>query len=161
MRALPLGTIAALAGGRLAGGQAERHALRVATDSRSGQPRELFVALRGENFDGHAFIGQARQRGAVGALVERVPASPAAAGFGFITVDDTLRALQELAKNYRRTLPRLKVVAVTGSNGKTSTKEFIAAALAARFRVHKTAGNLNNHLEIGRASCRERVSSPV
>ncbi|MDR0534319.1 MAG: UDP-N-acetylmuramoyl-tripeptide--D-alanyl-D-alanine ligase [Verrucomicrobiales bacterium] len=148
MKSLPLGTISSLAGGKLVSGQEERHALRVSTDTRSLQPGDLFIALRGENFDGHNFIEQAIQKGAVGALVEQVPSSLAVpAGFGFIEVDDVLAGLQRLAKNYRETL-KAKIVAITGSNGKTSTKEFVAAVLSSRFKTHRTTGNLNNHIGV-------------
>ncbi|MDR1146565.1 MAG: UDP-N-acetylmuramoyl-tripeptide--D-alanyl-D-alanine ligase [Verrucomicrobiales bacterium] len=145
---MPLGTVAELAGGRLASGPAARHALRVTTDTRALRPGDLFVALCGGRFDGHDFVAQAAQQGAVGVLVSRTDsASALPAGCAVIQVEDTLAGLQRLAKNYRRTLT-VKIVAVTGSNGKTSTKEFAAAVLGARFKVHKTAGNLNNHIGV-------------
>jgi UDP-N-acetylmuramoyl-tripeptide--D-alanyl-D-alanine ligase len=125
----------------------ETEAIRVCTDSRALQPGDLFVPLRGEHFDGHAFIEQARKAGAVGALSEQgVPAGMEIAGdFAIIKVEDTLKALQQIAGHYRQTLG-LKAVTITGSNGKTSTKDFTAEVLSERFNTLKTEGNLNNHI---------------
>jgi UDP-N-acetylmuramoyl-tripeptide--D-alanyl-D-alanine ligase len=107
------------------------------------QPGELFVALAGDRFDAHAFLGAARARGAAAAVVRR--GTPPLDGLPFFAVDDTLAALGLLARARRRRLPPGgPVVAVTGSSGKTSVKEMIRAALAPRWRVHATAGNLNN-----------------
>lgn len=116
---------------------------RVSTDTRSLAPGDLFVALAGERFDAHAFLGQARAAGAAAAVVRRGTAPEP--GLPLIEVPDTLEALGRLARARRRRLPAgAPVVAVTGSSGKTSTKELIRAALAVRYRVHATAGNLNN-----------------
>lgn len=145
MDSLSLAQIAALAGGSIASGNAETLASRVSTDSRTLQPGDLFVPLRGENFDGHKFIQQAAERGAVGAMVEQSWNGNAPENFGLIRVSDTLVGYQTLAANYRTSLP-LKVIAITGSNGKTSTKDFVAATLARKFRVTKTEGNFNNHV---------------
>ena len=126
---------------------------RVATDTRQLEAGDLFVALRGEHFDGHAFVAQALQRGAVGAVVE---ASWTGLGDSpqLIRVADTAQALADLAGAWRRSInPR--VVAVTGSNGKTSVKEMLAAilrsaatleGLSAEDSVLATVGNLNNTL---------------
>lgn len=119
--------------------------LRVSTDSRTLQAGDLFVPLRGENFDGHKFIQQAAERGAVGAMVEESWRENGPENFGLIRVADTLVGYQTLAANYRASLP-LKVIAITGSNGKTSTKDFVAATLTRKFRVTKTEGNFNNHV---------------
>jgi UDP-N-acetylmuramoyl-tripeptide--D-alanyl-D-alanine ligase len=123
----------------------------VVTDSRTIQPGDLFVALRGPRFDGHAFVGDAVARGAVAAVVEdgfevgetcgAVSGSPG----GAIGVPDTLAALQAMARAVR-TAAGTRVVAITGSAGKTTTKETVAAFLATRFRVVKNMGNLNNHI---------------
>src|SRR5205823_14279707 len=80
--------------------------------------------------------------------------------FALIEVADTLAALQQIAANYRRTLP-LKVVAITGSNGKTSTKDFTAAVLGERFRVTKTQGNLNNHIGLPLTMLRANASDEI
>lgn len=125
----------------------ETVATRVCTDSRALQPGDLFVPLRGEHFDGHAFLAQARAAGAVGALSEQgVPAGMEGAGdFAIIKVADALKGLQQIAGQYRQSLA-LKAVSITGSNGKTSTKDFTAAVLSERFKTLKTEGNLNNHI---------------
>jgi UDP-N-acetylmuramoyl-tripeptide--D-alanyl-D-alanine ligase len=116
---------------------------RVVTDSRLVRGGDFFVALRGEQLDGHSFLGEAREAGAAGALVSRV--RPDLVGMTQIEVPDTLRALQRMAESYRGEL-RLKAVAVTGSNGKTSTKEMTASVLGERLSVSKTVGNYNNHI---------------
>ena len=145
MDALSLDQIASFAGGTLSSGQGAAEVTRVSTDSRTLQPGDLFVPLRGENFDGHKFVAQAADRGAAGAMVEETWSGAVPTNFGLIRVADTLVAYQTLAANYRASLP-LKVIAITGSNGKTSTKDFVAATLAKKFRVTKTEGNFNNHV---------------
>jgi UDP-N-acetylmuramoyl-tripeptide--D-alanyl-D-alanine ligase len=115
----------------------------VSTDTRHLAPGTLFVALKGEQFDANAFLGQAKERGAAAAVVRR--GTPVVDGLPTFEVPDTLTALGLLARARRRWLPRgSPVVAVTGSSGKTSTKEMIRAVLATTFRVHATSGNLNN-----------------
>ena len=145
MEKLTLSQIAGLAGGNLATSNRDMMVTRVSTDSRTLQTGDLFVPLRGENFDGHKFIQQAAERGAVGAMVEEKWSGTAPANFALIRVADTLAGYQTLAANYRASLP-IKVIAITGSNGKTSTKDFVAAVLARKFRVTKTEGNFNNHV---------------
>jgi UDP-N-acetylmuramoyl-tripeptide--D-alanyl-D-alanine ligase len=115
----------------------------VSTDSRTLKPGALFVGLRGPNFDGTAFVQAAAAQGAIGALVER--ATPGA--LPQVVVRDALYALQELAKNWRAefTLP---VVAVAGSNGKTTAKEMTAAILSRMGACMATHGNLNNHIGV-------------
>ena len=115
----------------------------VSTDTRTLRGGELFVALKGERFDAHAFLGEARARGATGAVVRA--GTPPVDGLALFPVPDTLMALGALARDRRRALPpRAPVVAVTGSSGKTSTKEMLRVALGARYSVHATTGNLNN-----------------
>src|SRR3989440_8607563 len=145
MEALTLRQIAEFAGGTIENGNRDATVSRVSTDSRTLQAGDLFVPLRGENFDGHKFIQQAAERGAVGAMVEENWNGEALKDFALIRVADTLVAYQTLAANYRESLP-LKVIAITGSNGKTSTKDFVAAVLARKFRVTKTEANFNNHV---------------
>lgn len=113
----------------------------VSTDSRAIAAGNLFVALVGERFDGHQYLGEALQAGAAGAVVRRGTAAPA--GLRCHEVPDTLVAYGQLARHRRRRLPG-PVVAITGSNGKTSTKELLAAALRTRYRTHATRLNLNN-----------------
>jgi len=115
-------------------------------DSRTVAPGELFFAVRGEKFDGHNFVAAAIERGAVAAVVSRalVATLPdAALAVPLLIAEDTLIALQALAAHARRQWGK-RVVAVTGSAGKTTTKEAIAAALGAKFNVLKSQGNLNN-----------------
>ncbi|MFN2570887.1 MAG: UDP-N-acetylmuramoyl-tripeptide--D-alanyl-D-alanine ligase [Gemmatimonadales bacterium] len=119
----------------------------VTTDSRQPLADSLFVALKGERFDAHDFLAQAKTQGAAAAVVRA--GTPAVDGLPFFPVDDTLVALGQLARARRRMLPEgTPVVAITGSTGKTSTKEMIRAALSARYRVHATAGNLNNRVGV-------------
>jgi UDP-N-acetylmuramoyl-tripeptide--D-alanyl-D-alanine ligase len=126
-------------------GRADRFP-RVATDTRALAGGELFVALKGERYDAHAFAADAVRAGAAGLVVERDVVLPADADVVVLRVRDTLRALQDLAADLRcRLAPR--VLAITGSNGKTTTKEMLAAILAAASgptSVLKTRGNLNN-----------------
>lgn len=115
----------------------------VTTDTRHLTPGTLFVALKGERFDAHDFLTQAKNAGATGAVVRR--GTPAVVGLPLFEVPDTLAALGLLARARRRLLPKgAPVVAVTGSSGKTSAKEMIRSALATRRTVHATSGNLNN-----------------
>ena len=113
----------------------------ITTDSRAVAPGTLFVALPGERFDGHAFLSMVAAAGATGAVVRR--GTPAVPGLVFYEVPDTLVALGRLARARRRLITG-PVIAVTGSNGKTSTKEMVAAVLRTRYEVHATRANLNN-----------------
>lgn len=117
----------------------------LSTDTRTLREGELFVALAGERFDAHDYLGDARAAGVGGVIVRR--GTPRWPGFDWFEVDDTREALGRLAR-YRRDRFAGPVIAVTGTNGKTGTKELIAAALGARFRVHKSAGNLNNRVGV-------------
>ena len=115
----------------------------VGTDTRHLTPGSLFVALKGDRFDAHDFLAQAHVQGAAAAVVRR--GTPPVEGLPFFEVPDTLAALGALARARRRQLaPGSPVVAITGSSGKTSTKEMIRAVLATSYRVHATIGNLNN-----------------
>ena len=120
----------------------EAHARGWSIDSRSVATGDIFFAIKGERFDGHDFTNVAFERGALAAVIETEPRASAS---GWLKVADTLEALQQLAHWARRRWGR-PVVAVTGSAGKTSTKDIIAELLGTRFRVGKTIGNLNNHL---------------
>jgi UDP-N-acetylmuramoyl-tripeptide--D-alanyl-D-alanine ligase len=148
MNPLSILQIADLAGAKLEQGDGNTSIERVSTDSRTIKKGELFVALRGENFDAHKFVEDVAKAGAAGAIVDlkwkgRVPK------FAIIRAQDTLLAYQNLAANYRKSLP-IKVLAITGSNGKTSTKDFAASVLGRKFRVTKTQGNFNNHVGLPR-----------
>jgi UDP-N-acetylmuramoyl-tripeptide--D-alanyl-D-alanine ligase len=178
---MTLGWVAGAVGAAWPADGADQVVGDVVTDSRALQRGDLFVALRGPRFDGHAFVGDVLARGAVGAIVEhgsiRSGKRERSAGSGegdrpagseaqdpayarrdgddrragpalrtrLIEVDDTLAALQHLAHAVRASVAT-RVVAITGSAGKTTTKEAIAALLATRFGVVKNKGNLNNHI---------------
>jgi UDP-N-acetylmuramoyl-tripeptide--D-alanyl-D-alanine ligase len=128
-------------GGRLAGDDHPYGA--VATDSRTLAPGSLFVALRGPNFDGREFVAAAAERGAIGAIVEQ--AVPHV--LPQIVVPDALRALQQLGQAWRGEF-NMPIVAVGGSNGKTTTKEMTAAILSRMGPCMATHGNLNNHIGV-------------
>ncbi len=115
----------------------------VTTDSREVREGDLFVALEGERFDGHEYAGEAVASGAVGAVVSKPPAG--SAGAVLYPVDDTLKALADLARHRRAALD-VPVIGVTGSSGKTGTKELLRGALSRTLRVHATRGNLNNRV---------------
>lgn len=117
----------------------------VSTDTRKITADCLFVALKGDNFDGNQFAEQALTSGARYALVD----DPTVAGRNprCLLVADGLLALQDLARHHRRTLA-IPVVGLTGSNGKTTTKELIAAVLSKKYRTYATVGNLNNHIGV-------------
>jgi UDP-N-acetylmuramoyl-tripeptide--D-alanyl-D-alanine ligase len=149
MNPLTLSQIAQLAGASLSFGDGTVVVNKVSSDSRTIKPGELFVALRGENFEGHDFVEAGAKAGATGALVDLNWAGNVPSNFALLRATDTLKAYQTLAANYRRSLA-LKVLAITGSNGKTSTKDFAASVLARRFRVTKTEGNFNNHVGLPR-----------
>ncbi|MBN2564977.1 MAG: UDP-N-acetylmuramoyl-tripeptide--D-alanyl-D-alanine ligase [Candidatus Eisenbacteria bacterium] len=116
----------------------------VSTDSRTVRPGDLFFAIRGGRFDGHAFVADALRKGAVAAVVSDVGGSSRGP---LLLVDDTVDALLTLAGWYRNRF-ELPIVAVTGSNGKTTTKDMIASVLSTRFRTAKTSGNYNNHIGV-------------
>ena len=144
MNSTKLATVAEWAGGELSQGDPGLCVSNVCTDTRKLAAGDLFVALRGENFNGNAFAPEAAKRGAIAVILDG-PAGSLPPGFGVIRVKDSLAALQALAGRYRETLT-IKVLAITGSNGKTSTKDMAAAVLGKKFRVIKTEGNLNNHI---------------
>jgi UDP-N-acetylmuramoyl-tripeptide--D-alanyl-D-alanine ligase len=136
-----LGDAAAVIGGTLTG--ADRAYRAVATDSRTLEEGALFVALKGPNFDGAHFVAAAAARGAVGAIVE----SPVSHALAQVIVPDALRALQRLAAAWRAEFA-LALVAVAGSNGKTTAKEMTAAILSRMGPCMATLGNLNNHIGV-------------
>jgi len=115
----------------------------VSIDSRTIGDGEMFVALRGVRFDGHDFIYKALERGS-GALVNFPPAEHLK-GKAIIYVKNTLSALQDIAR-YVRMRSNIPVIGITGTNGKTTTKELTASILSTKYRVHKNTGNLNNHI---------------
>ncbi|MCR5825593.1 MAG: UDP-N-acetylmuramoyl-tripeptide--D-alanyl-D-alanine ligase [Oscillospiraceae bacterium] len=144
MRQMTAGEIAAAVGGTLLAGAAETAVTSVSTDSRTVTAGALFIPIVGETFDGHRFIDKALADGALGCLCARVPERFAGDRF-YIAVPDTLLAYKALAAWYRG-LFSLPVVQVTGSVGKTTTKEMIASVLSGRFRTLWTEGNYNNEI---------------
>jgi len=129
-----------------AGGEVDHRALAqgYSIDSRTIQPGELFFAVKGERMDGHDFVSQALGRGAVAAVVGKDQLARYPVITGLLAVDDTLAALQTLGAAVRRLWAK-PLVGVTGSAGKTTTKDAIAHVLSHRFRVLKSQGNFNNH----------------
>ena len=116
----------------------------VSTDSRRIEPGSIFFALRGANFNGNRFVRDALEKGAAAAVCDEPEAliDPRVR-----LVGDTLTALQELAREHRRALG-IPILAISGSSGKTTTKELVSRVLAARFTVYATQGNLNNHIGV-------------
>ena len=126
-----------------------RRVTTIERDSRAVSDGDVFIAIRGEVHDGHAFVETARQRGAVAAIVAQdwADAEGQPETFPLLVVDDTVTALQRLATSVRRSRGEsLTIVGITGSIGKTSTKEVVAAVLSGRFRTYRSPGNLNNEI---------------
>jgi UDP-N-acetylmuramoyl-tripeptide--D-alanyl-D-alanine ligase len=146
MEATPVGLISQAVAGRLLSGNPEALATGVSTDSRKVKAGDLFFALRGRRFDGHDFVGEALTRGAVGAVVSRLPANlPDLGDRCLILVEDTLRALQEWARYYRSRF-KLVVVGITGSTGKTTTKDLTARVLGCRWPTLASPESFNNEI---------------
>ena len=116
----------------------------IQTDTRTLQPGAVFLALRGEKFDGHDFVPMAIAQGAIVAIVDYNYDNP---GFPVLRVKDTLKAYQQIAKWWRESFS-IPVIGITGSVGKTTTKELISAVLATKGKVHKTYGNFNNEIGV-------------
>lgn len=141
--------IAAYAGGTLHDEKyADLEIQGVCTDTRTIVEGNIFIPLSGIKYDGHNFFDKSVEKGARAALWAKDHPLPDL-DFPLILVEDPLLALQQLAKNYRLSLP-VKVVGITGSNGKTTTKDIIASVLGERYKVQKTLGNLNNHIGVPR-----------
>jgi len=150
MASLLASEAASAAGGRVIAGDAQARLHGAAIDSRAVRGGELFFAFAGAHADGHRFVGDAFRRGAAGAVVQDPAAAAPAAGAApelrgqaVIQVADTLAALHDVARVVRRRVPR-RLIGITGSAGKTTTKELLAAMLAARYRVARNPGNFNN-----------------
>jgi len=140
---LTAGWLARATGGHVVAGAEDALVGRIVTDTRQLATGDFFVALRGPRYDGHQFLDAARDGGACGALVDAACAGPY---FGAtVQVPDTLRGLQDCAAAVRRA-SGARVIAITGSAGKTTTKEAVAALLGSRYAVVRNRGNLNNHI---------------
>jgi UDP-N-acetylmuramoyl-tripeptide--D-alanyl-D-alanine ligase len=140
---LPLWRVAEFSGAKGEFDQ-ETVAMGYSIDSRTVSPGDLFIALKGDRFDGHDYVQSALEGGAVAAIVQSGSAVHAGP-HNILHVDDTLRALQSLGAAARRLWGK-PLIGVTGSAGKTTTKEILAHLLKMRFRVMKSSGNLNNHI---------------
>ena len=138
--------VVAATGGRILSGDADAWVGRGSIDTPPKNPGDVFVGVGGERLDGHAFLADAVAKGASGVLVEDGRAAPAGGWPSqVIAVTDTTFALQQIARDIRRR-SGARVTAVTGSAGKTTTKEIAAEFLSARYRVFRNLGNLNNHI---------------
>ncbi len=147
MLPLTLAEVATACGGRLEAPDPVLEVPRVCTDNRRIRPGDLFVGLRGDRFDGDEFAAQALADGAAAVVVRSAAAAALPASAARITVDDGLRALQSLATDVRRR-SGVKAVAITGSAGKTSTKDILAALLRPVARTAATVANLNNEIGV-------------
>ena len=150
METLRIEQLAELCEARLIRGEPGRLVSRISIDSRALGRGDCFVALQGPRFDGHEFVPDVARLGASAAVVSdptRAMNSPSA--LALLQVQDTLTALHKLATNYRRLMPpTTRLIAVTGSCGKTTTKQLIAAVLGERFNVVESSGNNNNHVGV-------------
>lgn len=146
MKNLTLEHVAQACGGQYFGSDEDRckEVKDITTDSRKAGAGSLFVAIVGERVDAHKFIPAVYEQGALCVLCEKAPEQAAGA---YILVDSTLQAVKDIAEFYRQQLD-IKVVGITGSVGKTSTKEMIASVLSEKYRVLKTLGNFNNELGV-------------
>ncbi|MDY6953972.1 MAG: Mur ligase family protein, partial [Thermodesulfobacteriota bacterium] len=139
--------VLAATGGHLVSGDPQTPTVGVSTDTRSIHEGELFIAISGERYDGHQFVKTAYEKGAMGVIVSEAYTAEAASGPEkdkcWVAVSDTLKALGDLAA-FRRRQSQVSVVAITGTNGKTTTKEMTASVLGEAFSVLKTSGNFNN-----------------
>lgn len=117
---------------------------KVTTDSRTIEKGSIFFALKGENFNGNVFAKSALEKGAIAAVIDNADYYAE----GCVVVKDVLKSLQEFANYHRRQLVNTKVIGITGTNGKTTTKELINAVLSKKYNVFATKGNLNNHIGV-------------
>ncbi len=145
MKPLTITELATASGAELIGKDSGQMVSVIATDTRNLPEGSLFIALRGENFDGHAFAESAIENGASCLMLDKLPEGIEELAVPVLLVENTLYGLQRLALWYRKQL-NIKVVGITGSNGKTSTKDFAASVLSQQFKVNATKGNLNNHI---------------
>lgn len=139
--------LAQACGGRLLLGDPETPVKHISLNSNTMEGNDLFVPLIGEKVDAHCFINQAFANGAAAALTSEHSQAPQGAGGVWIQVEDTKKALQDIGRWYRRRLS-LPIIGITGSVGKTTTREMVAAALSARRRVFKTPGNYNSQVGV-------------
>jgi len=134
-------------GGELVSGSPSATIARVCTDSRQAQPGDLFIALAGDKFDGHDYVSEAAQKGVMAAVVQRTKVQNQKLRCAVVAVENPRHALGELAARYRRDF-HLPVIAVGGSNGKTTTKELLAAVLRQRFKTLWNEASFNNEIGV-------------
>jgi UDP-N-acetylmuramoyl-tripeptide--D-alanyl-D-alanine ligase len=146
MKPISLKTLANFVDGTLSG-PAEALVSRVTTDSRKVGPGDVFVVLKGDKFDAHDFIPQVISAGAAAVVVNRIDPSWKLGSCAVLQADDTLLALQQMARGYR-SWHQPMVIGLTGSNGKTSTKDLTHIIMARKFQTRATFGNLNNHIGV-------------
>jgi UDP-N-acetylmuramoyl-tripeptide--D-alanyl-D-alanine ligase len=148
MPELKLAELAEATGGSLLKGDPQSRVGSYAIDTRQLEKGGAFFALAGTKTDGHEFLDHATERGAAAAVVQQEPVDGTTAPPALIKVEDTVDALGRCGSWVRKRLKNTKWIAVTGSNGKTTTKELLAEGLSASRRVHRTPGNFNNHLGV-------------
>lgn len=147
MKNLKLSQIAKYCSAELLQGDQNRIIEEIVIDSRKVKANHLFIAVIGENDDGHHYLKEAIKMGAAAVIVERIPEQiDLAQKTAVLKVKDTTKALQDIAHNYRVSFKNLKVIAVTGSAGKTTTKDLIYSVLSQKYSCLKTEGNYNNHI---------------
>jgi UDP-N-acetylmuramoyl-tripeptide--D-alanyl-D-alanine ligase len=151
MPTLTFSQLAEMIGGRVVSGDPNATTSSVIIDSREIKPAAVFFAVKGERLDGHDYVAQALEKGAAGAVVSRVPEG---IDKPVIQVEDTTRALQRMASSIRDRYDVL-LIGITGSAGKTTTKEMIATLISSERRVHKSWGNFNN--QIGAPLCLDNM----
>jgi len=147
MEARPLKFIAAACAGEQLNGSPDELVQRICTDSRNVRQGDLFFALPGEKFDGHDFVEQVIRKGVVGVVVRRDRAPASANGSSVIAVEDTRAALGQFAARYRQDF-RLPIIAIGGSNGKTTTKELVASVLRQRLPIVWSEASFNNAIGV-------------
>lgn len=147
--------------GTLLEGNPALEAKGISTDSRTIRQKELFVALKGKNFDGQSFIEEAIKKGSIGAVISDSPCpAPPEKDFVYIQVQDTLKAYGDIAHFYRKKFD-ISVIGITGSNGKTTTKDMVAEVLSARFNPLKNEGTQNNLIGLPRTIFKLRPSHKI
>ena len=146
MKPISISEIEKAVSGKLMQGNGNKKVTSVSIDTRTLEKGDIFIALKGENYDAHNFVEEAVKKGASALIVEKnninfdsVP---------IIVVEDTLKALQDFAHYYRMTFSDLKVIGITGSAGKTTTKDMVEGVLKSKYKVLKTKKNLNNHIGV-------------
>jgi UDP-N-acetylmuramoyl-tripeptide--D-alanyl-D-alanine ligase len=148
MPTLSVAELVEATGGVLLRGDAGASLRSFDIDTRRLRSGSAFFALKGQQTDGHQFLGDAAAREATAAVVEREPGPEDPAPVALIRVDNTVKALRRCGEWVRKRLSGMSRIAITGSNGKTTTKELLAAGLSGKLRVHRTPGNFNNHLGV-------------